>query len=167
MLVCDRAAKTITTYLAAYKSWERWPQAHNLCQLPADSISLALYLVSLIQHEQSVSSINSAVYGTDWVHKKNGYDIPSWHQLIQQVSEAARRILAKPKSRKKPLTGNIVAPILKRLQGGSLADLQVAALFALGFFGCFRWDDLSCLTPANLVFAPTHLAVFLEKRKND
>ena len=167
VLVCDRAPKTVTTYLAAYKSWERWAQAHNLCPLPADSVSLALYLVSLIQHDRSVSSINSAVYGTDWVHKKNGYDVPSQHPLIQQVSEAARRILAKPKSRKKPLTGDIVASILKRLQDGSLADLQVAALFALGFFGFLRWDDLSRLTPANLVFAPTHLTVFLEKRKND
>ena len=167
VLVCDRAPKTVTTYLAAYKSWERWAQAHNLRPLPADSVSLALYLVSLIQHDRSVSSINSAIYGTDWVHKKNGYDIPSQHPLIQQVSEAARRILAKPKSRKKPLTGDIVASILKRLQDGSLADLQVAALFALGFFGFLRWDDLSRLTPANLVFAPTHLTVFLEKRKND
>ena len=48
-----------------------------------------------------------------------------------------------------------------------MADLQVAALFALGFFGFLRWDDLSHLTPENLVFAPTHLALFLEKRKND
>lgn len=94
------------------------------------------------------------------MHKKIGYDIPSQHPLIQQVSEAARRILAKPKSRKKPLTGDIVASILKRLQDGSLADLQVAALFALGFFGFLRWDDLSRLTLANLVFAPTHLTVF-------
>ena len=165
MLVCDRAAKTVTTYLAAYKSWQRWAQAHNLCPLPADSVSLALYLVSLIQHDQAVSSINLAGYGTDWVYKKNGYDIPCQHPLIQQVSEAARRILAKPKSRQKPLTGDIVVSILKRLQDGSLADLQVAALFALGFFGFLRWDDLSRLTPANLVFAPTHLTVFLKKKE--
>ena len=50
---------------------------------------------------------------------------------------------------------------------GSIADLQAAALFALGFFGFLRWDDLSRLTPENLVFTPTHLTIFLEKRKND
>jgi len=167
VLICDKAPNTVTTYLAAYKSWERWAQVYNLCSLPADNASLALYLVSLIQQDRSVSSINSTIYGVDWVHKKNGYDIPSRHPLLQQVAEAARRILARPKSRKTPLTGEAVTSILNRLRKGSIADLQVAALFALGFFGFLRWDDLSRLTPENLVFAPTHLAVNLEKRKND
>ena len=135
-------------------SWELWAHVYSLCPLPADIASLALYLVSLIQQDRLVSSINSAVYGVDWVHKKNGYDIPSRHPLLQQVSEAAQRILARPKSRETPLTGETVTSILDRLRKGSIANLQVAALFALGFFGFLRWDDLSRLTPENLVFHP-------------
>jgi integrase len=86
---------------------------------------------------------------------------------VKQVTEAARRILAKPKSRKKPLSGTQVKSIVQRLEKGSLADLQVAAMFALGFYGFLRWDDLSRITPKHLEFAPTHLLVHLEKRKND
>ena len=40
-------------------------------------------------------------------------------------------------------------------------------MFALGFFGFLRWDDLSNLTVDNLQFADTHLAIFLAQRKND
>ena len=43
----------------------------------------------------------------------------------------------------------------------------MAALFALGFFGFLRWDDLRRLTVNNLQFEDSHLAIFLTQRKND
>ena len=57
--------------------------------------------------------------------------------------------------------------VISRLQQGDLGEVQVAALFALGFFGFLRWDDLSRLTVDNLQFADTHLAIFLTQRKKD
>ena len=57
--------------------------------------------------------------------------------------------------------------VINRLGQGNLGEVQVAALFALGFFGFVRWDDLSRLTVENLRFADTHLAIFLTQRKND
>ena len=45
---------------------------------------------------------------------------------------------------------------------GSLAQEQVAAMFALGFFGFLRWDDISRLLVDDLHFADTHVAIFLE-----
>ena len=53
------------------------------------------------------------------------------------------------------------------LEQGPLSDIRVAALFALGFFGFLRWDDLSRLTVDNLQFEDSHLAIFLTERKND
>ena len=55
--------------------------------------------------------------------------------------------------------------VISRLEQGDLGEVQVAALFALGFFGFLRWDDLSRLTVDNLQFADTHLAIFLTQRK--
>ena len=83
--------------------------------------------------------VNSTIYGLDWVHKKNGCTRPSEHSVIQQAVEAATRILAKPKSRKAPLTAMHVKSIVRRLERGSIADLQVhvAAMIALGYYGSF------------------------------
>ena len=53
---------------------------------------------------------------------------------------------------------SLVKKIISRLEHGNLVDIQVASLFALGFFGFLRWDDLSRLTVDNLQFADTHLA---------
>ena len=57
--------------------------------------------------------------------------------------------------------------IISRLEKGSLADLQVAVIFAMGFFGFLRWDDLSNLAVEDLLFADSHVALFLLQRKND
>ena len=57
--------------------------------------------------------------------------------------------------------------VISGLGQGDFGEVQVAALFALRFFGFLRWGDLSRLTVDNLQFADTHLAIFLTQRKND
>lgn len=167
ILVRDRAPKTVSCYVRAYQAWKKWAIQCNATTLPADPSVFALYLVHLIQQGSSVSLLNSAIYGASWVHKKSSYPEPSDHPLVQQVAEAGRRILAKPLNRKKALEVSQVKKVISRLGQGDLGEVQVAALFALGFFGFLRWDDLSRLTVDNLQFADTHLAIFLMQRKND
>ena len=128
---------------------------------------LSLYLVHLIQQDRSVSSINSAVYEASWVYKKSGYQHLSDHPLMQQVAKATRRILARSPSCRRPLEASHVKSAIHCLEQGPLSDIQVAALFALGFFGFLRCVDLSRLTVDNLQFEDSHLAIFLAQRKND
>ena len=114
--------------------------------------------------------LNTAIYGAGWVHKKSSYRELSEDSLVRQVAEfeAGRRIVAKPTNRKKALHDvSVVKKVISRLQHGNLVDIQNASLFALGFFGFLRWDDLNRLTVDNLQFADTHLAIFLVQRKND
>ena len=60
-----------------------------------------------------------------------------------------------------------VKSAIRRLEQGPLSDIQVAALFALGFFGFLRWDDLSRFTVDNLQLEDSDLAIFLTQKKND
>ena len=83
------------------------------------------------------------------------------------LSETARSILARLPSCRRPLEASHVKSAIRRLEQGRLSDIQVAALFALGFFGILRWDDLSRLTVDNLQFEDSHLGIFLTQRKND
>ena len=58
--------------------------------------------------------------------------------------------------------------VISSLGQGDLVEVQVAALFALGFFGFLHWNDLSRLAVDHLQFAETHLAIFfLCREKND
>ena len=53
------------------------------------------------------------------------------------------------------------------MEKGSLADVQVGVIFAMGFFGFLRWDDLSNLAVDDLLFVDSHVLLFLLQRKND
>ena len=167
VLVRDRAPKTVSSYVRAYQAWKKWAVKCSATALPADPGVFALYLVHLIEQGSSVSLLNTAIYGASCVHKKSGYHELNEHPLVRQVAEAGRRILAKLPSRKKTLDVSVVKKIISRLEHGNLADIQVASLLALGFFGFLRWDDLSRLTVDNLQFTDSHLAIFLVQRKND
>ena len=158
-LVQDRAPATISPYLRAYRSWRSWAVQHNASALPADPVVFTLYVVSLVQLARSVSAVNSAIYGVSYVHKKSGIPEPSEYPVVKQLVDAAKRVLAKPKTRKKPLTVTQVRALVARLERGTVADFQLAVMFSLGFFGFLRWDDLQHLSP--------DVAIFLKRRKND
>ena len=114
-----------------------------------------------------MSAVNSAVYWVSYVHKKSGYPEVSEYPVVKQLLDVAKHILARPPTRKKPLSTDQVRSLLTRLEGGSVADLQLAALLALGFFGFLHWDDLHHLSVDSLNFGVSHVAIFLRKRKSD
>lgn len=116
---------------------------------------------------KSVSTINSALYRVSLVQKKVGHSHVTEHLFVTQVLDAARRILRRPPDRKKPLAADQVMRIISRLEKGSLADVQVAVIFAMGFFGFLRCNDLSNVAVDDLLFPDSHVALFLLQRKNE
>ena len=72
----------------------------------------SLYIFKLIQENKSVSTINSALYEVCWVQKKVGQPQVSENPFVTQVADTARRILARPLERKKPLTADQVMYII-------------------------------------------------------
>ena len=101
------------------------------------------------------------------VQRKVGHSQVTEHLFVTQVVDAARRILPRPPERKKPLAVDHVMRIISRLEKGSLADVQVAVIFAMGFFGFLRCNDLSNLAVDDLLFPDSHVALFLLQCKND
>ena len=115
ILVHHRAASTVSTYLGAYKSWKAWELRQYASVLPADSVTFDLYVVSLTQEARSMSAVNSAVYGVNYVHKKSGYPEVSEHPVAKQLLDAAKRILARPLTRMKPMSIDKVWSLLTNL----------------------------------------------------
>ena len=63
--------------------------------------------------------------------------------MIKQLLDAAKRLLARPPTRMKPLSIDQVQSLLTRLERGMITDLQFAALLALGFFVFFSFFRLT------------------------
>ena len=87
VLLRDRAALTIATYMHAYKSWRLWTDRHDAALLSADPVVFTLYIVYTIQQTWSVSLVSSAVYCVSWVRRKSGYQEPNEYPVVNQVVE--------------------------------------------------------------------------------
>ena len=144
-----------------------WLKSKSISALPADAVGFCLYLALQTRLCGSISAFESVVYGVVWAHHMC-LTSPTSHPMTKQVIKAGRRILGKSTiKRKLPLKQEHVRALVLKYGNSNLPDLQIVTQITLGFIGFFCWDDLSQLKFSDLFFYTDHLAVFLEKRKND
>ena len=83
--------------------------------------------------------------------------------------DAAKRLLAHPVQKKRPLTIAHVRKIVHKFAqpGAALSTLQMVVLIVLGFAGFLRWSNLAQIRVEQLFFYRSHMSIHLEKCKND
>ena len=97
-----------------------------------------------------------------------GFTSQTDHPLSKQLINADHRLLEKnTTNRKKPLLHTHVKALIDKFGSGSLPELQILVLISLGFIGLFQWDELSNMKVQDITFSTDHMAIFVEKRKND
>ena len=167
-LMQDLAPNTIKKYTLSFIKWSKWAQSKVCPPIPAPIDLFSVFLILPIRLCSSSSTFISIIAGVAWAYKKMGLTSSTSHPLVLQLINAGHRILGKSTvNRKKPLLHSHMNLLLTRFSHGSLPDLQTLVLITQGFFGLFRWDELSNLKVKDVVFHPDHIAIFVEKRKND
>ncbi|KAK2564547.1 hypothetical protein P5673_011997 [Acropora cervicornis] len=126
-----KAPSTTDRCSRAFKKFREWssPYSEVVC-LPTDELSVALYFESMIQGGSPYSALESACYGVNWAHNLYGFQSPCDSKLVKNVLEAAKRSLAKPVSKKEPVTPALIVDICNRFAGpdANLSDLRLASL---------------------------------------
>ena len=136
--------------------------------IPAPAELFAAFLVLQIKSCKSSSAFNLVIASVAWAHRKMGFTSPADHPLSKQLIIAGHRLLAKnTTNRKKPLLHTHVKALIDKFGRGSLPELQILVLISLGFFGLFWWDELSNMKVQDITSSTDHMAIFVEKRKND
>ena len=131
-------------------------------------MGFSLHLVLQTRLCSSLLAFISIVYGIAWAHHKMCFPSPTYHLMEKQVIRTGHRILDKSTiNRKLQLHQDHVKALVHKYTDVSLPDLQTVTLITLGLFGFLHWDDLSQLRLSDLLFYHGHLALFLQKRKND
>jgi hypothetical protein len=93
-LVAESKAKnTRKKYCRGFERWQNWARSFTeIVVLPASSVHVCLFIVSLIQHGVSCSILDEVRYGLKWVHEIAGYENPCNGPLVLSVFEAAKRL---------------------------------------------------------------------------
>ena len=168
LILQDMAPSSVKKYQSTFFRWVTWARSKSISSFPADAMGVSLYLALQTRLCSSLSAFNSIVYGIAWAHHKMCFPVPTDDPMAKQVVKEGRRILGKSAiNRKLPLQQDQERALVHKYIDASLPDLQIVTLTTLGFFGFLRWDDLSQLRFSDLFFYHDHLALFLEKRKND
>ena len=103
-LFLARADGSVRTYLGGFNSWECWAKSNGLPYLLTNSFHVAMSLQVILQSASSASPINRAVYSIDWALGLAGCPKVFSHCMVQSVMSASKRLLAKPKCRKEPIS---------------------------------------------------------------
>ena len=124
----------------------------------------ALYLVSLIQTASTLSPAITVFYSIKWVHDISDIKSPTDSKIVINVLEAAKRILAKPKNKKEPISVEILMSMYKRsYRFWHLKNQRNICACILGFAGFMHSSGILNIQVADIVFDQT----FIESSKTD
>ncbi|XP_078352499.1 integrase/recombinase xerD homolog isoform X1 [Oculina patagonica] len=169
-VLVSKADGTIRSYLAGFKRWKHWALSNCFIHMPANSFHVAVYLQCLILDANSPSPVLNAVYSIDWAQQLAGLPKVSVHPMVASLVSASQRILGKPKSKKEPVTPEMLKTLVNSKISDkcpSLSDLKTVALCLIGYAGFFRFSELCAIRACDIKFFPTYVSIFLESSKTD
>lgn len=167
----SRASSTGQKYEYAFLRWQKWATSNGLQNsdiLPAKHLPVALYLASLIQTANTASPVIAAFYAIKHFHELFGMASPTDSTVVINVLEAAKRILARPKNKKLPITVDILSAMYDKLfQKDNIKSQRIIAASLLGFAGFMRSSELLNIRICDIAFDQSFMAVFVETSKTD
>ena len=164
-----RADSTTTKYLYAYGRWRRWADEHNVpTGLPVSEIYLVLYLQYLGDTQGSRSAVETAVNCIAWAHEMAGYPPISGVPIVAATLKGLQRLLAKPTTKKEPITPVMLQAIVSSLaKPPSLSEVRLAAVALLAYAAFLRYEELAKLRCCDVNFYPDCLTVCITSSKTD
>ena len=101
----------------------------------------------ITEKQSSVQTLNSVLYSISWIHGIAGLEDPCKADIVVKMKEGAKRILSRPCTQKEPLTiENLVKIVSVYGQDkDNLPNLRFFTMCVVGFYGFFRFDELSNL----------------------
>ncbi len=90
-LTRSKASGTVKTYNRWTKVFKEFCSLHKLCDLPALSSTVTIFIQSLIEKKYSSSALLQAVAAIGWYHQLGGLADPSRNSMVSNLVSAHRR----------------------------------------------------------------------------
>ena len=161
-------------YDLEWRSFEAWCKARGLVAMPAEALTVRLYLTGRAKRPDgspaSVSLVVKAHAAIKWFHALNACPVnPADEPGVLQLVRAMRSTLAAPPRQAVPFTTDEVAALATRYATPQATDAQftVAAGAVLSFHGIARPNDWDAVRRRHVDVAAERIRVTFCKRKND
>ena len=158
-MLASSAPSTTSKYLYAFSRWRSWAQAHDeIVVFPVREADFALYLQHVGESTASKSAVEEAVNSVSWVQQLAGYPPVSECSFVRVVLDGLQCQLAKPKTRKEPVSSDMIAALVRSLGGSpTLSDVRLVAACLLAFAAFLRYDELAKLRCCDVTFNTNYI----------
>ncbi|XP_053403301.1 integrase/recombinase xerD homolog [Mercenaria mercenaria] len=172
-VLSSKEKSTVCQYKNCFSKFVSWCKKCKFSSLPASPVTVALYLVSVMQNTNtscSKSKLNSIFYAIKWAHLLNGeISNPSSDEWLKLCLEGCLRKVSKPLIKKEPITVEILSTLVNKFasENCTLADLRLITLFVISFAGFLRISEALNLKACNIQFFDNYCSIKIEKSKTD
>ena len=132
---------------------------------------MALYIISLVQKNVSVSSIRQFVASVSWMHNLGGHDNPIDTSVVQNILQSANRQVAKPVFHKKPITKETLFTLRNSFpiehSDWNLCQLRDFLYILMSFTAFLRYHEASQIRRDDLCLNIDYFKLNIPKSKTD
>ena len=141
-------------------------------KIPLGSLTIAHYLEHLKEQTSAKSALSNALISIKWLHGfmpgLNSFNDPANDRFLSKLVESTNRNAIKLKSRKKPLTPDIIYGILKSLPTSpTLTQLRNCLIPVLSYSLLLRHDETSHINCCHLTLGAKGLKILIPTSKTD
>ena len=165
----SRADSTTKKYLGAFQRWKIWADARQgVPSFPVQEIHLVLYLQHLSESTGSIAAVEEAVHALSRLHGLAGLHQLGGSPLVKPTLEGLKRILAKPKVRKEPVTADMLKAMVEAAgPDPSLTEVRLLAVCLVAFAGFLRCNELIKLKCSDITFNAEGMVINVQSSKTD
>ena len=108
------------------------------------------------------------MYALSWLHEVAGLESVGTSPIVQATLAGLRRMLARPKSRKEPVTADMLKEMVEAAgPDPSLTDVRLLAMCLVAFAGFLRCDELIKLRSSDIVFNTESMVITIDGSKTN
>ena len=165
----SRADSTTKKYLGAYRRWKIWTDSRQgVPSFPVQDVHLALYLQHLSESVESKAAAEEVVHALSWLPQMAGLNPVGASPLVQVTLAGIKRIVARPKVRKEPVTVEMLQAMVDTAgMEPSLTEVRLLAVCLLAFTGFLHCDELIKLQCSDISFNAEGMRVSIKSSKTD
>jgi site-specific recombinase XerD len=165
----SKAGNTVRGYRSDWSDFTDWCSAQRLPALPAEPMTVALYLADLAGSGAAASTIQRRVSSISQAHQAAGHRTsPTSDFLVRQVMRGIRRTLGvAPRNQKAPISAAELRRLVTTCPAETLAGRRDRALLLVGDLGAFRRSELVALDAEDVAETDAGLRILLRRSKTD
>ncbi len=161
-----RAPATYRAYASDWRDFEVWCQHCVRMSLPAQPETVMLYIGHLGAAGKQISTITRKLAAIAQVHRLAGFESPTEHRGVREVTACMRRTNGVAAHGKEALLTEDLRAMMRSF-GSSVRDVRDRALLLVGFAGAFRRSELVALDLSDLRFVAEGVVCDIRRSKSD